>query len=140
MKRILISLVMVIAMTAIATPCWACSCLPNDTKRDKAKRADVVFTGTVTSIADPNPADATAAFKVQFEVAKVYKGNPREITHVYTAKEGSMCGVTFEVGERYTVFATWSGSQKWVGMCSGTKAGRIDPDFWGLPEGYPPRS
>ena len=140
-KKILLLLAVVMVSTALAAPpCWACSCLPNDTKAKKAKRADVVFTGTVVSITDTDPSEVTAPFKVGFEVAKVYKGYPRETTNVYTAKQGSMCGMTFEVGEKYTVFALVQNGEKWVGNCGGTKKGTIDPDFWGLPKAYEPQS
>jgi exopolysaccharide biosynthesis protein len=140
MKRILGAFLMIVVATAMtASPCWACSCIPNDTKKDKAKRADVVFTGTVTSITDTDPSDQSAPLKVQFEVAKVYKGYPKEVTHVYTPKDGAMCGATFEVGKKYTVFAQINGGQKETSNCSGTKQGTIDPDFWGLPKAYEPQ-
>jgi hypothetical protein len=51
-----------------------------------------------------------------------------------------MCGVTFEEDTKYTVFAQLYKGTKSVGMCSGTKQGSIDPDFWGLPKAYPPQS
>jgi hypothetical protein len=132
---------MVVLMSAMAAPpCWACSCLPDETKRDKAERADVVFTGTVTLITDTDPTDAAAPQKVEFDVQKVYKGYPKAVTNVYNSKWGSMCAASLEVGKRYTVFASVDDGKKWTSMCSGTKEGTIDPDFWGLRKAYPPQS
>ena len=139
MKRFLVACVTIIAGTAMtASPCWACSCIPNDTKKDKAKRSDVVFTGIVKEITEEDPS-GVPSLEVLFKVRKVYKGHPKEVTNVHTAQSGAMCGATFEVGGRYTVFSQLEGGEKWTTNCSGTKEGTIDPDFWGLPKAYPPQ-
>jgi hypothetical protein len=135
MKRILVAFLMVVVMSAMAAPaCWACSC-PATTKKQKAKHADVIFTGKVKSIT-PVQSD----FKVRFRVFKVYKGHPKEFTYVFTPNSGSISGVDFEKDTKYTVFAHWSDGKKYTSSCSGTKQGSIDPDNYGLGEAYPPQN
>lgn len=136
MKRILVAVMLTIALTAMAAPpCWACSCVPM-TKREQAKNADVIFTGKAKKVA---PAAQEGVLRVRFRVQKVYKGNPKAITYVFTSSSGAACGVHFKEGTRYTVFADRTDSRKWVYSCSGTKRGDINPLNYGLGPSYPPR-
>lgn len=135
MKRILAAVVMVIALTAMAAPpCWACSCAPS-TKKDEAKSSDVIFYGKVTDIKEV----AEFKLRVKFNVRRVYKGFTSETTSVFTSTDGASCGVYFEEGRRYTVFADkYKDGEKWTSSCSGTKQGRINPDNYGLGNGWSP--
>lgn len=136
MKRIVVVVLLAILTIAMAaSPCWACSCVPS-TKKEKAAAANVTFTGKVKKIMQP---DEAPELKVRFRVGRVYKGHPKRITRVFTATSGAMCGVHFEKGKRYTVFAKWNDSKKWTNSCSGTKRGPINPDDYGLPKGYAPK-
>ena len=140
-KRILALLMLTAVFTAMAAPpCWACTCAPDMSKKDYAKNADVIFTGVVEEIIDTDPSSATDPLKVRFTVNKVYKGYPKETTHVFTSEWGSMCGATFKVGTKYTVFADRNeDGKKTTSMCSGNKKGGINPDLYGLPDAYPPQ-
>lgn len=134
MKRILIALVLIVAMSAMASPpCWACSCVPS-TKEEKAKAADVIFTGKVKKI----EAKGETEIKVRFRVNKVYKGRTPRFTNVFTPDSGAACGMHFKEDTKYTVFAYWSDGKKYTSNCSGTKQGSINPDNYGLSEGYAP--
>ena len=138
MKRIFLALVLIGAITAMAAPpCWACSCAPL-TKKEKAKAADVIFYGEVTAIAGTQ--EPGEVVKVTFDVIRVYKGYPKATTSVFAATDDAMCGVSFEVGEKYTVFSYKDkDGKKWTTSCSGTKQGRIKPSLYGLPKGHPPQ-
>jgi hypothetical protein len=143
MKRILVAMVMALVGTAVAAPpCWACSCAPS-TPKQKAESADVVFTGKVLKITGGDTSNGSYGddnVKVRFRVGKVYKGNPRRHTKVFTNESGAACGYHFKKGEKYTVFADrHNNGTKHTNLCSGTKKGSIDPDTYGLPEGHPPR-
>ena len=136
MKRILGLVAAIVVLTAMAAPyCWACECIAS-TKKEQAKAADVIFTGTVREV---EVIDDGAVYRVRFRVWKVYKGHPRRITRVFTSTSGSLCGDSFEEGVRYTVFSDWTGNKKWTNHCAGNKQGGINPDNYGLPDAYAPK-
>jgi Tissue inhibitor of metalloproteinase len=136
MKRILVAFALVVVATAMtAPPCWACSCAPSS-KKEKAQNADVIFTGRVI---DKEVLGDTTDVKVRFQVGKVYKGETTKKTNVFTTNAPGLCGFNFKEGSKYTVFSYWSDGKKYVSSCTGTKAGAINPDNYGLPEGYPPK-
>ncbi len=135
MKRRLFAVLMVVGLLlpAWAEPCWACSCIET-TKKEQAKQADAVFTGRVVEIRNGQEGQ----LKVRFNVRKVYKGAVKESQVVRTANNEAACGIEFESGKRYTVFAEKSDGKYLTGLCSGTKRGRIDHKEYGLPPGEPP--
>ena len=127
-------------VAATASPCWACSCAA-DTPKGYAKRADVIFTGRVLEVAGGDSDDGTHGddnLKARFRVKKVYKGKATRITTVRTNESSAACGYGFAEGKRYTVFAQKAKKRLSTDLCSGTKRGGINPDKYGLPEGYPP--
>ena len=136
MKRVLIGFVMILVMSAMtAPPCWACSCAELG-KKDQAKTAEVIFTGKVVDVEK-----AGNYTKTRFKVAKVYKGDTKRYTNVFTeSPDPGQCGFgySFKEDTKYTVFADWGNGKKYTDICSGTKKGEINPDNYGLPEGYPP--
>jgi hypothetical protein len=145
MRLTLVRVVAVLALAfsgiaATASPCWACSCAA-DTPKGYAQRADVIFTGIAKHVSGGDSDDGTYGddnLKVRFRVKKVYKSKTTRITVVRTNESEAACGYTFVEGKRYTVFAQKAHGKLSTNLCSGTKRGRIDPDEYGLPEGYPP--
>ena len=136
MKRILVAFALVVVATAMtAPPCWACSCAPSS-KKEKGQNADVVFTGKVIS---KETLGDTTDLKVRFQVGKVYKGEANKQTNVFTTTKGSLCGYKFKEDTKYTVFAYYSDGKKYTSTCTGTKEGKINPENYGLDEGYPPK-
>jgi hypothetical protein len=112
-----------------------------DTPKGYAKSADVIFTGRVRDISGGDSDDGTLGddnFKVRFRVKKVYKSKVKRATTVRTNESEAACGYGFVEGKRYTVFAQKAKGKLSTNLCSGTKRGGIDPDKYGLPEGYPP--
>jgi hypothetical protein len=138
--RVLVVIVLGLSgVAATASPCWACSCAA-DTPKGYARKADVVFTGIVKSVssADDDGTLGDDDVKVRFRVKTVYKSKAARATTIRTNESEAACGFTFVEGKRYTVFAQKAKRRLSTNLCSGTKRGRINPDRYGLPEGYPP--
>ncbi len=135
MRRLLLCLSIVSAtITAPVGPASACSCILL-TPKEKAKRADVVFTGRVLRIGEPSDGLVVARFGVRV----LFKGMVTRRVNVTTASDEAACGCRFRVGRRYTVFAYHpDGGGLATDLCSGTRRGRIDHDRYGLPRGTPP--
>ena len=117
-------------MAIAALPAFACSCAVNLTPADAAARADVVFTGVVTSLKVSHPnAPMTSSMDpvdVGFQVEAVFKGSVVANQHVQTAASDATCGFPFGVGQRFTVFGQRQGTTVMVDLCNGTTTGRIE--------------
>jgi hypothetical protein len=134
MRRILAAFALVIVATAMtAPPCWACLCPGGGTKKGGAKSAEVIFTGKVVKIEQIDDFN----LKTRFRLGKVYKGQAKRFTNVFT---DTSCGYNFKDDRKYTVFALLYDGKKHTNICMETKEGSINPDNYGLPEGYAPRS
>jgi hypothetical protein len=125
-----------------AAPVFACSCGFASGAPGIARDARV-FTGTVTQVDDPavGPLVSTARpLVVHVAVEKVYRGSVGAQQLVRTAAESASCGFSFEVGQRYTVFADppKSGDIPRIGLCGGAVRGDIDPASYGLVSGTSP--
>jgi hypothetical protein len=118
-----------------APPCWGCVC-PYRTKKEQAKGADVIFTGKVVDIEEIG---GDGKVRTRFRLGKVYKGQAKRFTNVFTDNH-TTCGFGFKKDKKYTVFAWVDDGKKSTSTCSGTKQSSINPDNYGLPEGYAPRS
>jgi len=120
----------ILLMAIAVLPAFACSCAANLTPADAAARADVVFTGVVTSLKASQPnAPVTSSMDpvdVGFQVEAVFKGSVLANQQVRTAASEASCGFPFEAGQRYTVFGKRQGTTVMVGLCTGTTAGRIE--------------
>jgi hypothetical protein len=118
-------------MAMAVLPAFACSCAVNLTPADAAARADVVFTGVVTSLKVSHPnAPITSSMDpvdVGFQVEGVFKGSVVANQQVRTAASDASCGFPFEAGQRYTVFGQRQGTTVTVDLCHGTTAGLEPP-------------
>jgi len=129
MKRILMLIALSAAMVPVtAGPAGACSCVASGPKA-LAERAEVLFVGTVAN----NSGGATQT--VAFDVETAFKGAVEEEVAVTTPVSSTACGLPFQEGRRYTVFAYTKGSKLMTNSCSGTKLGSIDVARYGLSEG-----
>ena len=127
MRRALILLSLAGTMLPLWTvPSWACSCALVS-RQELARSADVVFTGGVQAI-DRGQGRVVAAFAPDL----VFKGTVGGDPTVATASDGAACGFHFEEGRRYTVFASEHRGRLETGLCSGTKAGDIAAERFGL--------
>lgn len=101
---------------------WACSCLKG-TPEEQLERADVVFTGQVIDKKMPTDDSSGGLNWVQwtFEVEAEQKGAISEQVIVESASNSAACGINFQVGERYQVFANQSNTALRASLCSGTQ-------------------
>lgn len=110
----------------------ACSCAAFSIE-EAARAADAVFAGTVIgeqqigpetaplgAIAATVPVPAPFGQVVYtFAVDGVAKGDPPSELAVLAGGDGASCGMSFGMGERWLVFATWDGAVYTTGLCSG---------------------
>jgi hypothetical protein len=98
---------------------------------ESAWHYDAVFTGRVTGIAEPRPADAAAVQpmsfprkQVKFAISEVLSGlepSLQEIT-IETGLGGGDCGYGFRTGLEYIVYASRTpGGSLLTGICSPTR-------------------
>ena len=80
----------------------ACSCAPPPPPREALKGSTAVFSGKVVEVKRHD--DFRLA--VEFAAEESWKGIDARKVVVYTANNGAACGVNFEKGKRYLVYAT----------------------------------
>lgn len=95
-------------------PALACTCAVQ-TAESHFRAADVIFTGTVSAIADHGDAR-----QVSLDVELVYKGPPSDGIEVRTPDTPDACGIQFGVDRSYLVFARATGDTYAAELCSGT--------------------
>ncbi len=104
---------------------WACSCM-RSTPEEQMERADVVFTGQVIDkkmkTVESTPFGGLNLVQWTFEVEADHKGSVSEKVTVESASNSAACGINFQMGERYQVFANQSDTALRASLCSGTRA------------------
>ncbi len=121
-----------------------CRCCETMTDIRAARAADVVFVGAVVeaeyrwSLINWGYAEARNLFRfdggrfnapktkrsAKLVVSETLKGEVRDDWMIHTLPTSGWCGVDFEVGEKYLVFASRRGMQVWSGQCMGSR--RLD--------------
>jgi hypothetical protein len=112
-----------VLLVGAAPPCFACSCVES-TDQEHYERADVVFTGKATDRHDPSsgsPQGSADPIHWTFDVDAVQKGRTDDPVVVETSRDEASCGVAFDVGRRYQVYATNTGEYLHTDLCSGTR-------------------
>lgn len=89
---------------------FACSCVEPGTPWEQLAWADAVFAGTVIDVDNPYPDDNGFIYggetvQVSFTVEKYWKGVMTEPIIIYTGQGNGDCGIPFEEGESYLVYA-----------------------------------
>ncbi|QUY43539.1 hypothetical protein [Acaryochloris marina] len=104
---------------------WACSCM-RSTPEEQMERADVVFTGRVIDqkmkTVATNPLGGLKLVQWTFEVEADHKGVVSKQLTIESASNSAACGINFQMGERYQVFANQSKTALRASLCSGTRA------------------
>ena len=104
---------------------WACSCM-RSTPEERMERADVVFTGRVVDkkmqTQETTPFGGLRLIQWTFEVEADHKGSVSKQMTVESASSSAACGINFQMGERYQVFANQSNTALRASLCSGTRA------------------
>ncbi|HEY9653696.1 MAG TPA: hypothetical protein V6C95_23745 [Coleofasciculaceae cyanobacterium] len=110
-------------LTLVSAPAQACSCLPTN-ESQATERADIVFSGIVTNRnATQDAPEGIGANQVTwtFKVDDVQKGNVAKLQDVMTTDSSASCGMEFQIGTRYRIYATQSDNGFWTGLCSGNQ-------------------
>jgi len=109
--------------TVLAQPAVACSCAPPPGAPSLVEQADAVFVGTVVARRDlPQQSpflagDADWTFDVE-SVVKGPVGAAREVVRTHLSSPS--CGIVFDLGARYIVYARRVDERLTTGLCSGT--------------------
>jgi hypothetical protein len=80
----------------------ACICLRTQFDKE-ANKADIIFSGTVTSIHEN--CNSAIPVCVSVTVNKCWKGNIENEINIYTGFGGGDCGFNFDVNKEYLIFA-----------------------------------
>ncbi|MBX7054933.1 MAG: hypothetical protein K1X36_08250 [Pyrinomonadaceae bacterium] len=153
MKRnTIIGIVGIMVVLFAVNAAVACSCvLPDRNKSVKqlvteAKASSVaVFVGKVVEIrySKEKMGDQPLRMIAKFEVAGQWKGSVPQMVEVTTANICCICGVSFELGENYIVYANGTAKALTANSCSRTSVlvGKSpDEEFLGkrrLPNKFP---
>jgi hypothetical protein len=87
----------------VPSPSLACKCAPPPPVPEALQQASAVFEGSVTQLAP-----AGDELEVSLRVTQAWKGVSTETVRVRTRKDTAACGVAFEVGHSYLVYANQS--------------------------------
>ena len=117
-RSLLVALVAAFAvLLALPQTCFACSCLTPPPPTEAAADAAAVFQGAVIRVEQVRGNTGAAHRRVTLRVSKVWKGNVTSETLVYTVNDSAACGINFQQGIEYVIYAS---------VANGT-------DFWGVP-------
>jgi hypothetical protein len=85
----------------------ACTCASLEPLEEHLRTSDAVFSGEVVGIDenDLSPGVGPSLGKVTFDVSDVWKGVSEESVAVYGQGPEASCGIDFEKGESYLVYA-----------------------------------
>ena len=89
----------------------ACTCRPSEGIDAQVDESASVFEGTVARV---TPTETAGIVKVHFRVSRAWKGAASKDLVVRTGT--LMCGLDFDVGDRWLVFA--HGDPLFAGLCS----------------------
>jgi hypothetical protein len=128
--RLLVSGLAGAAALLLPSPSLACKCAPPPPVPEALPQASAVFEGIVTQLAP-----VAEEVEVSLRVTRTWKGVSTETVRVRTRKDTAACGVAFEVGRGYLVYANQSAAADTaipleVLRCGRTRlAAEADEDF-----------
>jgi hypothetical protein len=105
----------------------ACTCGRQVTLREAWEWSDLAFLGTAISCEAPGfrkyviGADTTEIVsggdmvRWEFKLDRVWKGPRGETITVYSRRDSAACGIPFEIGKKYIVFANYRGEFSLMG-------------------------
>ncbi|MCG7344509.1 hypothetical protein MHZ92_10210 [Sporosarcina sp. ACRSL] len=86
----------------------ACSCMMPPPPEDAMNEADAVFTGEVVEVIENGKLIRGSGKTVHFKVDKAWKGTDDSEMVITTGFGGGDCGIPFEKGQKYLVYASTS--------------------------------
>ena len=130
MRRTLVVAMVLASTLAVSRPTLGCSVTsPGPTEEQLFAAADVVFEGVAGGHRDP-----AAGASVQssgdpifwtFAVDREIKGHVGPSVEVASARSSATCGITFQPGVRYRVFARYQNGTLQTGLGSGTRTAQV---------------
>ena len=126
----------ILSLCATFTRVSACSCIwpDNMTVRDHFEKTDVIFRGVFREAHDIKTQENSVQHRIgKFEILEILKGDVPALANVYYVEEnGANCGLSFETGIEYEVFAHIGADGRiQTSDCSGTRsAGMQDEWSW----------
>lgn len=137
MRTVVLLFGIVIVFSFAGQTAKACSCLSPGTPCESYGRAAAVFVGTVTGVRtseQPKAKDVVERRKQEdageidwtpiayrFSVEQAYLGVAGAEIEIFTGRGGGDCGVTFQTGQRYLVYAYRSKDKLTTSICTRTK-------------------
>jgi len=102
----------------------ACSCM-RSTPEEQMERANVVFKGRVidqtVTTPESGPLRGLNLIRWTFAVEESQKGLAAKELVVESASNSAACGINFQMGDRYQVFANQYQDNLRASLCSGTQ-------------------
>ncbi len=97
----------------------ACSCVTPGTPVEEMKKREVVFAGEVKRISKAEDWQ----YVTTFEITKAFKGVANGVTSIkiYADPAGPSCGIEFDVGEKYIVYASTYEGKLQTNRCTRTR-------------------
>ena len=113
MKLYIVGLIGLVLFLASADVALACTCdLPTfgtlkQQVRSAKKRSNAIFVGKIVEIrfSEKKLGDKAVSRYAKFEVERSWSGPETKFIEIETANICCICGITFEVGERWIVYA-----------------------------------
>ena len=110
---------LLIVLVTLGSFSWACSCAASSVE-GKLQNSDLVFHGSVDSkVVNGNLMENV------FSVQTAYKGELGDFVSIFTASSpvGSLCGIGFETGYDYLIYARVVDGKYTASLCSGIQSG-----------------
>jgi hypothetical protein len=108
-KQLMLCVLLTTVLIAGFGSAVACTCIGIPTPAEQYEDSDMVFSGIVRAIF---PTSDPYHIQVIVEVNMIWKGVSQEFFSVFTPPDPGMCGVSFEVGQEFLVYAT-TFSEEW---------------------------
>lgn len=94
---------------------FACSCLPHGTPSQELEKSDAVFSGEVLNVKTDN-----STLQAKIRVKEAWKGMDSKEVTVHTSIDSASCGVNFETGKEYIIYAYQEEGKYTTYLCSRT--------------------
>lgn len=84
---------------------YACSCAQPQTVKDQFSRSEAVFSGKVLEVKEQKNVNGSMTKAALFDVSRIWKGGTESQIIIHTGSGGGDCGINFEKGKEYLVYA-----------------------------------
>ena len=137
MRRVLVFLGIAIVFSLAGRDAFACSCMNPGTPCEAFGQAAAVFVGTVTGVRDNQRQQATdvdqqrkkedsgqidwTPLAYKFSVEQAYLGIAGSEVEIFTGRGGGDCGIVFQTGQSYLVYAYRYTDKLSTGICTRTR-------------------